>query len=149
MLIFGRQTEGKAISRGMRLFRLVVRITVGFVLAVLLIIIAVRVWILPGIIRHKAEQRLLRFCEGRVAIESVELKPSGHVSFGGIRFFDKGRYEWLTVDKARTVLVNWPSLNPTVEEIAIDGLNLRFSVVEGKAVWPPVRLPQRPAGAPV
>ncbi len=147
MLIFGRRIEGKAISRGMRLFRLIVRITVGSVLAVLLVIVAVKAWILPGIIRHKAEQRLSRFCEGRVAIESVDLKQSGHVSFEGIRFFDKGRYEWLTVDKARTVLVNWPSLNPTVEEIAIDGLNLRLSIVEGKAVWPPVRLPQRPVGA--
>jgi len=145
--MFGRRTEGKAISRGRSLFRLLVRVIVGFVLAVLLIVVAAKAWILPDIIRHKAEQQLSRFSEGRVTIENVEVKQSGHVSLEGIRFCDKLERPWLAVDKARTVLVNWPSFNPTVEEIAIDGLNLTLSVVEGKAVFPPIRLPQPAAGA--
>ena len=147
MLIFGRRTEGKAISHGMRLFRLFVRVIVGFVLAVLLIVVAAKAWIIPGIVRHKAEQRLLRFCEGRVAIENVEIKQSGQIALERIHFFDKGKHEWLAVDKARAVLVNWPSLNPAVEEIAVDGFNLKLSVVEGRVVWPLVRWPQRPARA--
>jgi hypothetical protein len=147
MLIFGRQTKGEAISRGMRLFKLLVRVIVGFVLAVLLIVVAAKAWIIPGIIRHKAEQRLSRFCEGRVAIENVEIKQSGQVALERIRFLDKGEHEWLMVDKARAVLVNWPSLNPAVQEIAVDGLNLKLSVLEGEVIWPRVRWPQRPARA--
>jgi hypothetical protein len=144
--MFGRPTEGKAISRGRGLFRLFVRIAVSFVLAVLLIVVAAKAWILPGMIRHGAEQRLSGFCEGRVVIDHAEKKRSGHIALERIHFLDPGGHEWLTVEKAGAVLLDWPSLNPAVDDISIDGLNLRLSVVEGKVAWPPVRLPQRPAG---
>lgn len=126
--------------------RLFVRIAVGSVLAVLLIIVAAEAWIIPGIIRHKAELRLSRFCDGHVAIDGVKLRRSGRIVLEGIRFFDPDKREWLVVDKARAVLLDWPSLNPPVDDITIDGLNLKLSVVEGKVGWPAVRLPQRPPG---
>ena len=145
--MFGRRIESKTISWGSGPLRLIVRIVVGSVLAVLLIIVAAEAWIIPGIIRHKAELRLSRFCDGHVAIDGVELRRSGRIVLEGIRFFDQSKREWLVVDKARAVLLDWPSLNPPVDDITIDGLNLELSVVGGKVGWPAVRVPQRPAGS--
>jgi len=144
--MFSWRTEGKAISRG-SLLRLLVRVIVGVALALLLIVLAAEAWIIPGIIRHRAEQRLSKFCEGRVVIDHAEKKRAGHIALERIRFLDTSGHEWLTVEKAGAVLVDWPNLNPAVDDITVDGLNLKLSVVAGKVVWPPVRLPQRPDGA--
>ena len=148
--MFGRRTENKAISRRKGLFRLLVRVIVGFVLAMLVIVVAAEAWIIPDIIRRKTEQWLSRFSEGPVVIEHVGMKGSGQVALEGIRFCDKLERPWLVAEKVRAVLANWPSFSPTVEEIAIDGVSLRLSAVEGEVIWPLVRLPQRSvrAGGP-
>jgi hypothetical protein len=127
-------------------FRLLVRIVAGLVLVTLVVIVAVKVWIVPGVIRRKVEQGLSKFCDGPVEVERVTNFRSGLVTLEGIQFFDAARRPWLQVENVKAVLANWPSFHPTLEEITIDGLNLSLSAADGKFVRPPVRLPERVGG---
>jgi len=127
-------------------FRLLIRIVTGLVLVTLVVIVTVRVWIVPDVIRRKVERGLSKFCDGPVEIERVRTFRSGQVTLEGIQFCDTARRPWLLVEEVKAVLANWPSFSPTVEEITIDGLNLRLSAADGKFVLPPVRLPKRAGG---
>jgi len=126
-------------------FRLLIRIMAGLVLVTLVVIVTVRVWIVPDVVRRKVERSLSKFCDGPVGVDRVRTFRSGRVALEGIQFCDTARRPWLLVEKVKAVLANWPSFSPTVEEITIDGLNLRLSVADGKFVLPPVRLPERSA----
>jgi hypothetical protein len=136
--------EDKKIPGRKGLLRLLVRIVTGLVL-VMLVIIIVKVWIVPDVIRRKVERGLSRYCEGPVEIERVKTKGSGRVALEGIQFCDKAGRPWLVAEKVTALLANWPSFSPTVEEITIDGLKLRLSVADGRFTLPPVRLPERSA----
>lgn len=136
----------KAVYNKKNLFRLFIRIVAGLVLVTLVVIVAVRVWIVPDVIRRKVERGLSKFCEGPVEIERVRTFRSGQVALEGIQFCDTARRPWLLIEKVKAVLANWPSFSPTVEEITINGLNLRLSAADGKFVLPPVRLPKRAGG---
>jgi hypothetical protein len=139
----GKRTDDRTISHREDLLRLLIRVIVGFVLVVLVIIVAAKAWIIPDIIRRRVERGLSKFCEGPVEIEHVETGPSGQVTLEGIRFCDEMKRPWLLAEKVRAVLANWPSLKPVVEEIAVDRLSLRLSIANDKFTAPPVRLPQR------
>ncbi|UCC99748.1 MAG: hypothetical protein JSW66_07660, partial [Phycisphaerales bacterium] len=143
----GKRTDDRTVFRRKDLLRLLVRVAVGFVLVALVIIVAIKAWIVPDIIRRRVQSSLSKFCEGPVEIKHVETGRSGRVTLEGIRFCDELHHPWLVVEKARAVLANWPSFSPTVEEIAVDGLSLRLSVADGRFTAPPVRLPQRSARA--
>ncbi len=133
----------KAVSNRRGPFRLFFRIAGGLVLVTLVVIVAVRVWIIPDVIRRRVERGLSKFCEGSVQIKRVKTFRSGQVTLETVQFCDTARRQWLLIEKVEAVLANWPSFSPTVEEIAIDGLNLRLSVAGGKFVPPPVRLLER------
>ncbi len=127
-------------------FRLLIRIVAGLVLVTVVVIVTVRVWIVPDVIRRKVERSLSKFCDGPVGIDRVRTFRSGRVALEGIQFCDTAGRPWLLVKKVNAVLANWPSSSPTVEEITIDGLNLRLSAADGKFTLPPVRLPKRAGG---
>ena len=140
-----KRMGGKTVSNKKNLFRLLIRIVAGLVLVTLVVIVTVRVWIVPDVIRRKVERGLSKFCEGPVEIERVRTFRSGQVALEGIQFCDTSKRQWLLAKNVRAVLANWPSFRPTVEEITIDGLNLRLSAADGKFALPPVRLPKRSA----
>ncbi|MHC4680827.1 MAG: AsmA family protein, partial [Planctomycetota bacterium] len=141
--MLGRRTDDTTISRRKAPFKRFVRAVVWLVLAALVITVAAKARIVPEIIRRRVERGLSKFCEGPVEIKHVETGRSGQVTLEGIQFCDELRRPWLVAEKASAVLANWPSLSPTVEEIAVDGLSLRLSIAEGKFTFPPVRFPQR------
>lgn len=146
--MFGRRTEGKAISREGHLFRLLVRVVVGFVLAVLLIVVAAKAWIVPHIIRYKVEQGLSEFSEGPVTIEHVTMKGWQHVVLEQIRFFDKDEREWLVAEEIRAVLASRPGRWPAVTRIEVERPTLRAAVADGGKFSVPARRPKRKAEDP-
>ena len=139
------RTEDKKVSGRKGPFRLVVRIVTGLVLATLVIVVIAWAWIVPDVIRRKVEWGLSSYCEGPVKIGTVQAHYSGQVSLGGILFYDKAKRAWLSVERAKAVLANWPSLNPTVGELTIDGLDLRLSAAAGAGFKIPARLGKRKA----
>jgi hypothetical protein len=132
----------KTVSDKKRLSRLLIWIAAGLVLVTLVVIVAVGVWLVPDVIRRRVERGLSGFCEGPVQVERTRVLLSGHVSLEGVQFYDTARRPWLRVEKVKAVLANWPGFKPTVDEITIDGLDLRLSVAGGKFVPLPVRLPE-------
>lgn len=138
----------KTVSKKKDLFRLLVRIIVGAILVTLVVVVTVRLWIIPDVIRMKVERGLSKFCDGPVKINRVRTFRSGRVTLEGIQFCDVEKRPWLLIENVKAVLANWPSFKPKVEEIAIDGLNLKLSAANGKFTPPPVRLPKQSGSSP-
>jgi hypothetical protein len=130
------------VSNKRRRWKPLIWMAAGLILLTLVVIAAVGVWLIPGIVRYRVEQDLSSFCEGPVAVERVQMSASGHVTMEGVRFYDTAKRLWLEVKQAEATLTNWPGFNPPVDEITINGVDLRLSVADGKLVPLPVRLPE-------
>lgn len=117
-----------------RLRHLVLRVG-GLVVIILAILIIAAVWLIPGVIRKEVEQGLSRFCEGPVEIDIFKVSYSGRLHLEGVKFFDKARRQWLYAEKVDATFANWPSFNPVITEVEIDGLDLRFLVADEKFTY--------------
>jgi len=141
------QTDDKVIADKKSRLRCLVRIISGVIFLMLVIVIIAKVWLVPGVIRYKVERRLSEFCEGPVEVESIEANYSGKLFLKGIKFYDKTERNWLFAEKVKAALGNWPSLNPAITEIEIDGLNVQLLVADGKFNLPLMRPSRQSAGS--
>jgi len=139
------QADDKVITDKKGWLRRFVWIIGSVVVVMLVIFVAAKLWLVPGIIRWKVERRLSKFCKGTVEIDTVEVKRSGQIYLERIKFYDKTKRQWLLADKVKATLTNWPSLSPLITGIEVDNLNLQIFREDGKFTTPFLLFSKQPS----
>lgn len=110
--------------------------------AVLVVALLSKSWLLPAIVRWQVQRELSKFCDGQVAVESIEVNHNGLISLAGVKLYSKAGLNWLNAETIKITLADWPSLSPTIDEVEMEGFNLRIFVADGRATIP-LSLPPR------
>lgn len=106
------------------------------VFSILLVVIIGHFWLIPAKVRWEVEKALLRFWDGQVAIEDIEVSYFGPVYLEKVGFFDKTGREYIHSSKVKIVFKKWPSLRPVVTKIEIEKLIFQLSTADGKFTLP-------------
>lgn len=141
-----KRSDDKTLTDKKSCLRRLVWIVSSLILVMLVILIIATVWLVPGVIRKEVERGLSRFCEGPVEIDIFKVNYSGRLYLEGIKFFDKAKRQWLYAEKVNATFANWPSFNPVITEVEINGLSLQVSVVDEKFILPLAHPTQRSSG---
>jgi hypothetical protein len=130
-MIFHGEIQGK--GRWARYAAWVLRIIAGLVI---LIVLIGHFWFVPDKFRREIKRSLMRFWDGDVAIEGVEVNYFGPIYLGKVRFFDKTGRECLYTGKVKMIFAKWPGLHPVLTKVEIDKLNLQVSAPVGRLTFP-------------
>ena len=115
-------------------YRLWIIIGILILIPVFFVIAVVR--FIPARIRRTVEQGMSKLCEGPVVVDDIDLNLSGHLFLDGIKFYDKAKNKWLSLENIEVKLTNWLSLNPVITEIEIVRLNLEILESNGTFSMP-------------
>ncbi|MEJ2703439.1 MAG: hypothetical protein P8Z79_13450 [Sedimentisphaerales bacterium] len=132
----------KSGSHGKGWLRRLVGLVTVIVFGGLVFVVLVALWLIPGAMEQRVRQELSQWCEGPVRIRQIQTNYSGRIVLNGVRFEDKTNRPWLTIDQMTIILANWPGLDPTVDFVQIDGLDLQISNGDEKWLLPAVRWPE-------
>jgi hypothetical protein len=105
-------------------------------LAAIVVALLAKSWLLPVIVRWQVQRELSKFCDGQVAVESIEVNHAGLISLAGVELYSKAGINWLHAETIKVALADWPSLSPAINEVEIEGFNLRIFVADGRATIP-------------
>jgi hypothetical protein len=125
-----------------RWLRHLVGLVTAIVFGGVVFVVLVAAWLIPSVMQHEVRQELTRLFEGPIHIEHVQTSYSGRIVVSGIRFDDRTKKPWLTIEQMTITLADWPSLHPTIDVIQIAGMDLQISTKDGKLIPPAVRWPE-------
>ncbi len=117
------------------------------ILSILLITIIGHFWLIPAKVHRKVEKGLLKFWDGQVRPEDIEINYFGPVSIGKIFFLDRSGRQCCYAEMVKITLTNWPGLHPVVTGIEIGRLNLQILSEDKKLIIPIVHPPEQKAGS--
>jgi len=106
------------------------------VLPIFFITIIGHFWLIPAKVGLEIEKTLLKFWDGQINIEDVEVNYFGPIYFGKVVFFDRAGRECLQTGRVKMVFEKWPGLHPVVTEIKIEKLNIQITTADGKFTLP-------------
>lgn len=106
------------------------------ILLVLVIIVVGHFWLVPRTVHREVEQGLLRFWDGQVGIDGLDINYFGPIYLGEVRFTDRTGRECLCAGMVKMVFEKWPGLHPVVTEVEIGRLSWRISAPDGKLALP-------------
>jgi len=131
-----KQKDKKTIQDKRRFSKYLARLVSLLILSALLTVIIGHFWLVPAIVSREVEQGLLKFWDGEVKIEDIEINYFGPIHLGKVKFIDKADRECLQTGIVKMVFEKWPGLHPVVTEIEIEALNWQISAPDGKLKLP-------------
>lgn len=126
----------KKASDGKSRLRCLICVIGILVLAGVILLVLAAVWLVPGIMRQEVKQTLSGLSEGSVSIEHIQTSYTGRIVVKGVQFYDNAKQLWFSAEKIIITLADWPGLDPAVEVVQIDGLDLRLSIKDGRLLLP-------------
>ena len=106
------------------------------ILSVFIIVATIHLWLIPAKVTQQIERALLKFWDGRVNIEDIDINYSDPIHLTKITFSDKTGWEYIRADKVKMQFEKWPGLHPVVTGIEIEKLCIQFAPADGKVALP-------------
>lgn len=103
---------------------------------IILIAIIAHFWLVPAKFRREVKRSLMKFWDGEVNIEDIEVNYRGPIYLGRVSFFDGAGRECLNTGKVKLVFAEWPGTHPVLTEVEIDRLNLQIPFADRKITLP-------------
>lgn len=92
--------------------------------------------LLPAIVRGKIERKVSALTGGSMEIEKVKAGYFSPFNIEGIKIFDQGKNQWMSIQKVKVDMNDWPGLSPTIRALEIDGLALQGHIENGRLSFP-------------
>lgn len=131
-----KQEDGEKIldeGRRARYVTWVLRIITGLII---LVAIIAHFWLVPAKFQREIKRSLLRFWDGQVEIDDLEVNYFAPIYLGGVRFIDRAGRECLHAGRVKMIFAKWPGMHPVVTEVEIEGLNLKIQLADKKLTLP-------------
>lgn len=131
-----KQEDGGKIRDGGRRSKYVawlLRIIAGLII---LVAIIAHFWLIPAKFQREIKRNLLKFWDGQVVIDGLEVSYFTPIYLGGVRFIDRTGRECLHTGRVKMIFAKWPGMHPVVTEVEIEGLTLKMRLADKKFTLP-------------
>ena len=126
----------KAGRRKGRLLRLLFQLIGALAIILVLLALAAKFWLVPGIVRAQLLGLLDRVWQGPVRIGHVEVDYSGPFRIKGLTLSDAMGRVWLHIPNVQLTMTDWPGLKPVVAGIDIDQFKVQIFLPDEGSDFP-------------
>lgn len=92
------------------------------VLAVVVLAVAAKYWIVPAVARRQVGKQLAKYWDGTAEIESIDFGFFGPTRVKGLKIKDRQGRTWLSVGSVELVLEGWPGFSPVLTGIKVQSV---------------------------
>ena len=125
------------------ILRWFVRICIAVVVTAALMLVAVKFWIAPAIIRMEVAAAVNDYWDGWVDIDEVRFNYSAPIVLRGLSLHDRANRKWLNIGTVELTLRDWPGLAPVLTKVKVYGLRGTAHFIDGKLDLPTKPPPER------
>ncbi len=108
----------------------------ALILSVFIIAVTIHLWLIPAKVTQQIERALLKFWDGRVDIEDIDINYLDPIHLTKVTFSNKTGRECIRADKVEMRFEKWPGLHPVVTGIEIEKLCIQLAPADGKVTLP-------------
>jgi hypothetical protein len=130
-----RKPEETGRKKG-RLLRLPFQLIGALTLALILLALAAKFWLVPAVLRARLISLLTGVWQGPVHIEHIQVNYSAPFHIKGLTLSDNRGRPWLRIPTARLIQTNWPSFKPVITGIDIDQFKVQIFFPDGESELP-------------
>src|SRR4030042_3105160 len=116
------------------------------ILSIVIIATITHFRLIPAKVSREIERALLKFWDGQVDIEDIDINYFAPICLAKVSFSDKTGREYIHTGKVKMVFKKWPGLHPVVTEVEIEKLCLQLSTADGKFTLPVKNPRKQPPG---
>ncbi|MHC4625096.1 MAG: hypothetical protein ACYS4W_14475, partial [Planctomycetota bacterium] len=118
------------------LLRLLFQLIGALALVLVLLALAAKYWVVPGIVRAQLLGLLERVWQGPVHIGRVEVDYSGPFRIKGLTLSDATGRIWLRIPNVQLAMTDWPGLKPIVAGVDIDQFKVQVFLPDEGSDFP-------------
>ncbi len=126
-------------------FRWLGRIFIILVISLIVLAVAGRYLIIPGVIRSQIDSNVQKYWQGEARIGEIEFNLFSNPYLREITLLDEQGRPWAKIDEVEIALRNWPSLNPVLHALEIEKPELLAYFDDGECN-PPTKTPPKGTG---
>lgn len=103
-------------------------------LALVLLALAGKWWIIPAVARWQIETRIGEYWDGTAEFDRLDFAYFGASTLEGLRVRDRSGRTWLTVRRLAVTPCDWPGLHPRLRAVEAEGFAASVYVGDGNAL---------------
>lgn len=111
-------------------------ISSGIVIAILIVVLTAKFWLVPAVAKKQINRRLTEFWDGPAAVEKIEFNYFTPTALKDITFHDNSQRNWLRIDSLKVTIGNWLSFSPKVKNLEIGKLEILAYLTNGRLALP-------------